>query len=57
LKPNEVIYFGHWAALMGVTHSVNFVGLDLGYVWGNQLTLHDFEENKMISISHLKNSQ
>jgi bis(5'-nucleosyl)-tetraphosphatase (symmetrical) len=57
LKPNEVIYFGHWAALMGVTNSVNFVGLDLGYVWGNQLTLHDFEENKMISISHLKNSQ
>lgn len=55
LKPEEVIFFGHWAALMGVTHSTNYVGLDLGYVWGNQLGMYNFEENKLISVSHLKN--
>lgn len=57
LKPEEIIYFGHWAALMGVTKSVNFVGLDLGYVWGNKLAMQDFEENKLIMVSNLKNTK
>lgn len=57
LRASQVVYFGHWAALMGSTGSTHFVGLDHGYVWGNQLTLVDYEKNKQISISNVKNSE
>lgn len=40
------IVFGHWAALMGATGSNEIVGLDTGYVWGNQLTLMNLDTNE-----------
>ncbi len=55
LKDQHLIIFGHWAALMGHTSSKQFVGLDTGYVWGNQLTMLNLDKNKTLSISNIKN--
>lgn len=55
LEKNQRIIFGHWAALMGHTASAQFIGLDTGYVWGNQLTLLNLNKNKTLSISNIKN--
>lgn len=51
---NQRVMFGHWAALMGKTGTEQFIGLDTGYVWGNQLTLYDLTKNKPLSICHIK---
>ena len=51
LKPEQRVVFGHWAALLGKTSSLQFIGLDTGYVWGNSLTALRLEDNKIISIS------
>lgn len=52
LKKKHKVIFGHWATLMGNTQSKAFVGLDTGYVWGNQMTLYCIESEKKIQIEH-----
>lgn len=42
LKDNTLL-FGHWAALNGVFHLPNVIGLDTGCVWGGPLTLLHIE--------------
>ena len=54
LKPHQKIVFGHWAALMGKTDTKQFIGLDTGYVWGNQLTLLNLAKNKQLNVSNIK---
>lgn len=36
---DELIIFGHWAALQGETGEAQVIGLDTGCVWGNDMTL------------------
>lgn len=50
LKQQQQVIFGHWAALMGVTHSSQYIGLDTGYVWGNTLTAIRLADNCLFSV-------
>ena len=50
LKDNEVIIFGHWAALNGKTKLNNIIGLDTGCVWGNKLTAIRLEDEKIFQV-------
>lgn len=51
LKPQEKIIFGHWAALNCETKSARFIGLDSGFVWGQDLTLLRINDSTRIKIS------
>lgn len=42
-QDNTRVVFGHWAALVGQTGSDQFIGLDTGCVWGNELTLMNLD--------------
>ena len=42
-KIDDVVIFGHWASIDGVTDSPNVIGLDTGCVWGNKMTLMALE--------------
>ncbi len=44
VKRKHRLVFGHWASLMGETHSDDFLGLDTGYVWGGFMTLMDLDK-------------
>ncbi|TXR51830.1 symmetrical bis(5'-nucleosyl)-tetraphosphatase [Reinekea thalattae] len=44
-KREHRLIFGHWAALMGITHNYNMIGLDTGYAWGNYLTLMNMDNS------------
>lgn len=37
--------FGHWAALNGESRRADIIALDTGCVWGNKLTLWDYDNN------------
>ena len=50
LKNNEIIVFGHWAALNGKTKINNIIGLDTGCVWGNKLTAIRLEDRKLFQV-------
>lgn len=44
------LVFGHWAALMGATGSSEIIGLDTGYVWGNQMTLMNLDSGQRYQV-------
>lgn len=51
LPPGELLVFGHWATLDGITHRTDIHGLDTGCVWGRCLTLLHLEKNERIAVS------
>jgi len=50
---NELVVFGHWAALGGVNRP-NVIGLDTGCVYGGKLSCLILPERKIVSVSALK---
>lgn len=50
-KVGRRIYFGHWAALDGVTGIDRAVGLDTGCVWGRRLSLARLPEGGVCSVA------
>ena len=49
LRPDERLFFGHWASLEGKTDSQRFIGLDTGCVWGRCLTVYAIETDRYFS--------
>ena len=47
---DEVLYFGHWAALDGHTGRADLVGLDTGCVWGRALTAVRQDDGKLFAV-------
>ncbi|MFA3792981.1 symmetrical bis(5'-nucleosyl)-tetraphosphatase [Aliiglaciecola sp. SL4] len=52
INKHQRIVFGHWATLMGKTHSNQYVALDTGYVWGHTMTLYCIESESRISVQN-----
>lgn len=49
-RPKNIkFFFGHWSSL-GLYHHENLFCLDSGCVWGNKLSLYDFDNKKFISV-------
>ena len=50
LPPNYRIAFGHWASLMGKTHTVGIGALDTGCVWGQFLTAFRIDDEQYFQV-------
>lgn len=49
-RPKDVLFlFGHWSSL-GIYKHENLFCLDSGCIWGNKLSLYDFDNKKLISV-------
>lgn len=52
LKTNQKVVFGHWASLDGNTNTNQFLALDTGYVWGQDMTLLNLSSGKFSSVKY-----
>jgi bis(5'-nucleosyl)-tetraphosphatase (symmetrical) len=48
------IYFGHWAALEGVTSRDDIIATDTGCAWGGALTAFDIENQRVFQVPFSK---
>ncbi|MGJ8681561.1 symmetrical bis(5'-nucleosyl)-tetraphosphatase [Paraglaciecola sp.] len=55
LKSEQIVIFGHWAALIGHTGVKRFIGLDTGYLWGRSMTLINAKTMKKYSVDNKEN--
>jgi len=53
---DRTVFFGHWASLAGSTGRSDIVGLDTGCVWGESLTLFDWQTKERISCANCETS-
>lgn len=54
LQGVKTVYFGHWAALLGVTRDTRYCALDTGCVWGKQLTGLNIDSGRRVSVAGLR---
>jgi bis(5'-nucleosyl)-tetraphosphatase (symmetrical) len=52
LKPRQRIIFGHWASLNGKTYDPRFIGLDTGYIWGQNMSLLNIDNDQVYSVRY-----
>ena len=52
LKVSQKVVFGHWAALNGNTRRKEFLGLDTGYVWGQNMTMLKLSSEELFSVQY-----
>jgi bis(5'-nucleosyl)-tetraphosphatase (symmetrical) len=45
------VLFGHWASLQGRTGSLQHIGLDTGYVWGNAMSCLNLDTQEIIRVT------
>lgn len=50
LKENEMVLFGHWAALLGRFDGPNHMCLDLGYDWGGRMKALRLDDMQSFTI-------
>ena len=48
---DKTIYFGHWAALDGVTGTAKVIGLDTGCVWGRSMTAVRLQDGGSFAVA------
>jgi bis(5'-nucleosyl)-tetraphosphatase (symmetrical) len=51
LKSHQKVVFGHWASLNGDTCDGQFIGLDTGYVWEQNMTLLNLSSGEICSVN------
>jgi bis(5'-nucleosyl)-tetraphosphatase (symmetrical) len=52
LSSQDSVLFGHWATLAGQTYHPQFIALDTGYVWQQELTMWQRQNGKKYSVSY-----
>ena len=51
ITEQNILCFGHWAALQGNVPHKRIIGLDTGAVWAGALSAYRVEDGKIFSIS------
>lgn len=52
LSSEDRVLFGHWATLGGKTENAQFIALDTGYIWQQDMTMVQLENGKKYSVSY-----
>jgi bis(5'-nucleosyl)-tetraphosphatase (symmetrical) len=52
LTPDTKLLFGHWATLAGSTSNPQIIALDTGYIWGQQMTCWQLQNQCKYAIDY-----
>jgi bis(5'-nucleosyl)-tetraphosphatase (symmetrical) len=50
LSNQDMVIFGHWATLAGQTNKPQYIALDTGYIWQQELTMWQLQNGKKYSV-------